>query len=214
MAAWNRVYGDHLVVQDIYPGLARRFAQAGVGSFIELGGGRGPISAILASEGIRTCVVDLDPQMLAEAHRPAVQADITNLPLRDQSVGGAAAVNCLYFFEDPRHALREAYRILRPGALFVASSPSRWNDPELEGIDPRWGAPSPFDSEDAPALVAEVFGGVEVERWRLAAYVLPDRAAIADYLHGFGVPEWEIKAAEIEPPLTITKIGAQVWARR
>jgi hypothetical protein len=95
----------------------------------------------------------------------------------------------------------------------VASTPSRWNDPELEGLDPDWGTPSSFDAEDAPSLVAKVFGDVGVEPWRLAAYVLPDRRAVADYLHAFSVADWEARPQEVTPPLTITKVGAQVWAR-
>lgn len=213
MAAFRRVYENHLVVEDIYPGMARRFAQAGVERFAEIGGGRGPISRLLAAGGVHTCVVDLDTQMLAETSGPAVRADLRALPLADASVDGVATVNCLYFLERPIEALREARRVLRGGGTFVASSPSRWNNTELEGIDPEWGSASPFDSEDAPDLVAAVFGDVEVEPWRLVAYVLPDREAIADYLHAFNVPDWQTKALDIEPPLSITKVGAQVWAR-
>jgi len=213
MAAFRRVYEKCRVVEDLYPELARRFEQAGVRRFAELGGGRGPICALLAARRIATCVVDLDPKMLAETHPPAVRADMAALPLADAALDGAAAVNCLYFLADPGAALREARRALRPGGLFVASSPSRWNDPELEGLDRRWGTPSSFDAQDAPSLVAEVFGKVEVEPWRLAGYVLPDRAAVADYLHAFNVADWEAKAAEVVPPLTITKVGAQVWTR-
>jgi SAM-dependent methyltransferase len=214
MAAFQRVYDNYLVVEDIHAGLAHRFREAQVRRFAELGGGRGPISAILAGKGMATCVVDLDDQMLAEAHhRHAVKADIRLIPAPDGVFDGAAAVNCLYFLDHPRTALEEARRILGPGGLFVASTPSRYNDPELEGVDLRWGIASSFDSEDAPDLVAGVFGAVEVEPWRLIAYVLPDRPAIADYLHAFNIPDWEKKAAEIEPPLNITKVGAEVWAR-
>jgi SAM-dependent methyltransferase len=214
MAAFWRVYNNCRVVEDIYPQLTSRFEDAGVRRFAELGGGRGPVSTLLAVGGVQTCVVDLDSHMLAETHRPAVRGDIACLPLADDSLDGAAAINCLYFLDRPLQALDEARRVLRAGGLFVASSPSRWNDPELEGIRPRWGSPSSFDAEDAPSLVAEVFGSVEVDRWRLRAYVLPGRAAIADYLHAFGVPDWESRASEIAAPLTITKAGAQVWASK
>ncbi len=213
LAAFRRVYEGCLVVEDLHHGLAERFLAAGTRTFAELGGGRGPIAEHLAPHGVATCVVDLDEQMLAEAHRPAVRGDLRALPLAEESVDGAAAVNSLYFLPDPLVGLREGRRILRPGGLFVASSPARENDPELEGIDPAWGTPSSFDSEDAPGLVAEVFGDVEVEPWRLVAYVLPDSGAIADYLHAFNVPEWDRRAAELSPPLRITKVGAQVWAR-
>ena len=79
MAAFRRVYDNYLVVEDIYPGLAHRFRQARVRRFAELGGGRGPISAILAGEGVATCVVHLDDQMIAQAHHPALKADIRRL---------------------------------------------------------------------------------------------------------------------------------------
>ena len=53
-----------------------------------------------AHAGLETVVVDLDEQMLAEAHRPAVQADLTALPLATGSLDAAAAVNCLYQLPD------------------------------------------------------------------------------------------------------------------
>ena len=101
--------------------------------------------------------------------------DLQHLPLPDASVDGVAAINCLYFLDDPIAGIAEARRVLRPGGWFVASSPSRRNDPELEDIDPNWGATSTFDSEDAPALVAQVFDEIEIEPWSVVAYVLPDR---------------------------------------
>lgn len=214
MAAFRRVYDGHLVVEDIYAGLADRLAGEEVERFAEIGGGRGPIATILGARGVRTCVVDLDEQMLSEAHRPAMRGDLRALPLATASLDSVAAVNCLYFLADPAIAIREAWRALRPGGVFVASSPSRWNDPELEGVDPRWGEATTYDAEDAPALVAEVFGEVEVDQWRLVAYRLPDRAAVADYLHAFNVPDWEEAAERLDAPMTITKVGAQVWARR
>src|SRR5579884_2274513 len=130
MAAFRRVYENHLVVEDIYPMFARRFQAEGTTRFAELGGGRGPISALLAAGAVTTCVFDLDDRMLAETHPPAVKADLRDLPAADHTFDGAAAVNCLYFLDDPRIGLLEAKRILRPGGLFLASSPGRYNDPE------------------------------------------------------------------------------------
>src|SRR5206468_10358512 len=136
---------------------ARRIIDRGARRFADLGGGRGPIAVLAAEAGLETVVVDLDARMLAETRRPAVRGDLTALPLATGSVDAAAAVNCLYFLADPRVGIEEAHRVLRRGGVFVASTPSRWNDPELAGIDPRWGRPSPFDSEDAPEIVGGVF---------------------------------------------------------
>ena len=56
------------------------------------------------------------------------------------------------------------------------SDPDRWrscdrNDPELTDGYP----PTPFDAEEAPAIVAAVFGDVHVERWDEPMTHLPDR---------------------------------------
>lgn len=212
MAAVERIFSRYLVVEDIYPDIANRLRAHGVTRFAEIGGGRGPIARLL--DGVATVVVDRDEQMLADAVTPAARGDLRALPLADESVDGVAAVNCFYFLEDPLAGIREAYRVLAPGGVFVASSPSRWNDAELEGIDPNWGTATTFDSEDSPALVAEVFGDVEVDAWDLVAFELPTRDAVADYLHAFNVADWSAKADAIEPPMTITKRGAQVWARK
>ena len=212
-AAFRRVYERHLVVEDIYPALAARIARDGCRRFCELGGGRGPITALLAARGIDASVVDRDEQMVAEASRPAMRGDLRMLPLRSGAFDAAAAINCLYFLPDARTGLREAKRVLRPGGLLVASCPARENDPELRDIDPDWGAPSSFDAEDAPAIVADVLDVIEVEPWRVVAYILPDRDAVADYLHAFNIPNWGHAANRVEVPLSITKVGAHVWAR-
>jgi SAM-dependent methyltransferase len=214
LAAWRRVYERYLVVEDLYPGVAARFERHGVARFAEIGGGRGPVAALLAGRGVATAVVDLDERMTEEAQRPVIRGDLRALPLAGMAFDGVAAVNCLYFLEDPAAGIAEARRVLRPGGLFVASSPSRYNDPELEGVDPRWGTPSSFDSEEAPALVGGVFGHVEVDAYDVVAYELPDAEAIADYLHAVKVPEWETVAARLRAPMAITKRGAQVWAVR
>ncbi|HVV36856.1 MAG TPA: class I SAM-dependent methyltransferase [Acidimicrobiales bacterium] len=140
MAAVQRIFDHYLVVEDIYPSLARRFAAHGVTRFAEIGGGRGPIAALLA--GASTVVVDADETMTTECTTPAVRGDLRARPLADTSVDGVAAVNCFYFLDDPGAGIQEAHRILEPGGLFVASSPSRWNDAELAGIDPNWGTPT------------------------------------------------------------------------
>jgi SAM-dependent methyltransferase len=184
MTAWRRVYERYLVAEDIYPELARRIAAHGARSFIEAGGGRGPMARLLQPEGVLTAVGDVDDQMMAETCPPAIKADLGYMPIRDRSVDAVAAINCLSFLADPTTGVREAASVLRSGGLFLASVPSRWNDPELEGIDPRWGQPSPFDSEDAPTIVGSVFGDVEVDTWEAVAYRLPDHQAVGDYLQG------------------------------
>jgi SAM-dependent methyltransferase len=212
-AAWRRVLSECLVVEDVYPDVARRFQAEGVSRFLEVGGGEGPVSEILGGAGVTAIVLDLNPEPLTRAARPAVRSEMARLPFPDASFAGVAAINCLYFLDDPTVAIREAHRVLEPGGLFVASSPSKFNDPEISHLveDPTAGF---FDSEDAPALVGSVFGEVEVKPWDLVAFRLPERRDVADYLHAFEIPDHEARAEEFALPLTITKRGAQVWARR
>src|SRR4051794_905561 len=81
MAAFRRVYQRYLVVEDIYAGIAQRFLDLGCRHFADLGGGRGELCARLGPAGVRTVLVDLDLQMLAEGARPAVRADLAAVPL-------------------------------------------------------------------------------------------------------------------------------------
>jgi hypothetical protein len=57
--------------------------------------------------------------------------------------------------------------------------------------------PSSFDAEDAPGLVASVFGRVRVEPWDAPLVRLPDRDAVRDYLIArFVAPEVAVTASE------------------
>lgn len=52
LAACRRVCDSYLVVENIYPGIARRFLDAGISRFAEIGRGRGPIATLLADHGV------------------------------------------------------------------------------------------------------------------------------------------------------------------
>ena len=64
--------------------------------------------------------------------------------------------------------------------------------------------------------MAAVFARVEVERWDAPMIRLPDRDAVRDYLVArFVAPEDAAAAAhQVATPLTVTKRGALISARR
>ena len=208
--AWRRLLHEYLVVEPLEPGFSRRFLERGTTHFAELGSSTGPISQLLAPQGVDCVAVDLNPP---PGHvRPLVQSDLRHVGLRSHAFDGVSAVNCLYFLGDPVAGVREAARLLQPGGTFLASAPSRAHDPELAHVLDGWGEPSPFDAEDAAAVVGEVFADVEAVWWEAPAYYLPDRQAVVDYLVAFKQPDAEARAAEVPVPTDVTKSGCDVWA--
>ena len=173
--------------EGLEPGVARRLRADGVRTFAEIGSASGPISLQLALDEIHCVHVDLNPP--PGTLRPIVRGEMRALPLRRRSFNAVSLINCLYFLGDPVEGIREARALLRPGGLFVAGSPSRYHDPELRDVIPTWGEPSPFDAEEAAALVGEVFEDVEVEWWESPAWALRTRDAVVDYLVAFRVPD-------------------------
>jgi hypothetical protein len=117
----------------------------------------------------------------------------------------------LYHLDDPSAAIWEANRVLQRGGLLAACAASRWNDPEImaDGYPP-----TTFDAEAAYALVAAVFGdnSTEIEQWDEPMVRLDDHDEVLAYARSHLIPV-EI-AEQAVAPLTLTKRGCLVWARK
>lgn len=207
-AAWSPSW---VVADESWDEGAGRFVQQKLAPVLDVGCGYGGFAARLPSHA-RWIGVDASSSMLAEVTaRPVVQADALRLPFRDDSVGGVVCRNMLYHFDHPAAVIGEAYRVLRASGLFLAETKARSQDPELV---PGGYTPSTFDAEEAPEIVASVFGSgaVQVESWDGPFMVLPDRAAVATYArhHHLHATSGE----QVATPLTLTKRGCLVWARK
>jgi hypothetical protein len=110
--------------------------------------------------------------------------------------------------------------VLRPGGLFAACAPARDSAPELASLLPRWGAPSTFDAEDAPAIVGSVFSEpgdrLDVAPWDgpLTTLSSPGHAASFMRCHGMSVRAAACAAATLDLPLTLTMRGCVVYATK
>jgi SAM-dependent methyltransferase len=212
----TRVTRQHLTAaHSLYELLAEALARLDPRRILDIGCGEGALRVALPVQ-LRSRVVGLDASatMLGAHPRPVVQADATDLPFVAGAFDAAVAVNVLDHLADPTVAIGEAHRVLAPEGTFIAATASRHDSPELAGV---WRPPpSSFDAEDAPGLVASVFGQVRVQRWDAPLLRLPNRDAVRDYLIArFVAPEVAAAAAgRVTTPITVTKRGAVMYAHK
>ncbi len=204
------------LAEDVHEDVAGRFFKEKVDLVLDIGCGQGKLLGLLWDIGIPAIGLDASPTMLKAAHGSRVFGDARMLPFPDNTFGGAAALYMLYHLEDPVQAVAECYRVLRPGGLFAACAPSRYDSPELQPVIPGYGVPSTFDSENAPEIIGSVFREIEIDAWDGPYVNLPDREALALYLRGRRLSSSEVERASnaIDTPLTLTKRGAIVYARK
>ena len=197
--------------EDVHGPVAKRLVSDNAELVLDIGCGIGRFGAAVRGH-LKWLGLDPSPRQLADCpHRPVIQADALQLPIGKGSVGAVTMLWMLYHLDEPREAIAEAKRVLRRGGLLAACASSRTNDPELV---PEGYPSTTFDAEEAADIVSEVFGAsnVEVERWDAPLVRLSDRDEVAAYARTHLLPPSVVE--EVNPPLTLTKRGCVVWARR
>ena len=183
-------------------------------SVLDLGAGTGALTRVLAARVPRVYAVDRDPRMIAvlEANCPGVTAlegTAERIPLPDGAVD-AVTVASAWHWMDPRTAIPEITRVLRPGgALGLMWNRRDRSEPwiaALEAFRLRVSGTDDWIEErvhhylEQPWLPAgSRFGRIEIGRlpWR-AVMTRDELAGLLTTFHGFlTVPE-ELKPAMVE----------------
>jgi SAM-dependent methyltransferase len=101
---------------------------------LDLGAGRGLTSVAFARQGVHVTSVECDPSdivgigALASFRRRSdlplnpIRGDILQLPFRDETFDLAFSRSVLHHLTDLGQGLKEVWRILKPGGVFIASS--------------------------------------------------------------------------------------------
>jgi len=154
-AAIRRVLGEYLQVEPIEPGLARRLLAEGVRSFVELGAAHGPISRLLAPEGVACVAVDAVRSLRASAAR---RLEIRATARRRVRRGVGRELPLLSRrSEGPAQGGTPPPTPGRAVPGFVAQPPSRPGD---QAVHPGLGHAGSVRRGGRARLVAEVFGGL------------------------------------------------------
>ena len=162
---------------------------------LDAGCGNGEYLRALAGQPVLAAGCDLSMGMLRSAgYRALLNADITALPLRDETFDVVLAAHMLYHVPDRPAAVRELRRVLAPGGVCIAvtngarhlRSLRRLVERSVRTAAPDWQmhtATRAFTAENAEAQLGAAFESVPCVRPAAESpVVIRDAAVVADYV--------------------------------
>ncbi|WP_249292457.1 class I SAM-dependent methyltransferase [Metabacillus flavus] len=106
--------------KEIIPFFAKHVGQAGL--ILDIGCGDGYGSLKLAQLGYKVKGIDFSEEMIAIAKREAIlnglefeRGDVMKLPFENDQADALLVINCLEWVQEPKQALLELVRVLKPG---------------------------------------------------------------------------------------------------
>jgi 2-polyprenyl-6-hydroxyphenyl methylase/3-demethylubiquinone-9 3-methyltransferase len=107
--------------------------QAAQSTIVDVGAGLGHFSSVGERHAALVVPVDIAPRLvsrLREQFPAAMVASATDLPFLTGSVDFVVSSECIEHTPDPRRAVREMLRVLRPGGVLFLTTPNllwRWS---------------------------------------------------------------------------------------
>ncbi|KAF4634427.1 hypothetical protein G7Y89_g3678 [Cudoniella acicularis] len=169
----HRLWKDYFV-RSINPGSSSSTSPSEGWKMLDIAGGTGDIAfrlldhshTINNSPSSSITISDINPSMLEEGRKRSLQTPYANSPILSFLIANAEDLNTvpsnsidLYTvafgirnFTDKDKALREAYRVLKPGGLFACLEFSGVTNPLLDAVYKRW-------SFGAIPLIGELVSG-------------------------------------------------------
>lgn len=128
-AEWDKIRSLYVDEREVEAALLALLPPDGIIDFLDVGTGTGRMLELFGPRVARAVGVDLSREMLAVARVNLERAGLRNcslrrgdmyqLPLPGESADAAVFHQVLHYAEDPARALREAGRVLKPGARLV-----------------------------------------------------------------------------------------------
>jgi ArsR family transcriptional regulator len=128
-AEWDRIRALHVPESDVEETILKALGLGPHDLLLDLGTGTGRILELAADRARRLIGIDTNREMLKCArvrldkaglsHCGVRLADIYNLPFSENSADAAIIHQVLHFLDNPKAALVEACRVLRPGGRLV-----------------------------------------------------------------------------------------------
>jgi len=127
---WHKIRSLHVSESAIEQRMQQLIGDRSFQAMLDIGTGTGSLLKLFASHYLRGVGVDINRDMLEVArvnldkaginHAQVRQGDITALPIERETFDLVTIYQVLHFLADPQIAIREAARVMRPGAqLFI-----------------------------------------------------------------------------------------------